>query len=280
MWFLVNLFMAIWSGAPLTSACPVDWRGVPAREAIAQLGARLSVEFVVDDSVDAKQLEKDIRLSASHLTGEQAFRWAARLAGLEAIEVEGAILLISPQRGKVGQDPPYGLAGVRHRPADDRAAWAALRGKRAAVAWKDTPLSRIGKDISAGFGVDAIFHEAILAEPVLITLEHPDVDLEAVCRTLSNQTAATAEYLDGAIWIHPASSAGDKPPDSMPALLPDHPDSTGGGQGQPGRVGLDPPYYYPGRSAAGNGRPRGSLDPELVGAVKVSGWCERCGLPC
>ena len=64
--------------SPLKGPCPVDWRGERLGEALPELAGRLAVPYILDASVDAVALAARVRMSARHLTGEQAFRWPPR----------------------------------------------------------------------------------------------------------------------------------------------------------------------------------------------------------
>ena len=82
----------------LAQPCPIDWRATRLSDAIRQMSERLGVPYVVDSSVTDAILERPVRLAATHLSGRQAFRWTVRVADLDAILVNGAMLIAEPER--------------------------------------------------------------------------------------------------------------------------------------------------------------------------------------
>jgi hypothetical protein len=183
--------------------CSGDWRGVPLNKALQDVSRRCQVKYLADASLPAEAMEREVRLSVRHLTGQQAARWLARLAGLESIEVEGSLVLATPQRAKlIARELSPGDAGQRAKA--DANTWRSLKGRRSAVNWDQTPLSRVASDVSTWFGVDVIYHPDLLSEPLLVTVSRPDADMAQVAAALADQLHATVEFLDGALWVHPS----------------------------------------------------------------------------
>lgn len=205
--------------APLDEPHPVEWRGIPLREVFDQLAHELKTPYVVDRAVPAEAMEQRIRLYAAHLTGGQAFRWAARLAGLEAVVRDGMVLLAPPQNlprlwRLAGESPAEAAsAAERRRMLDER---------RINVTWIDMPLSSIARDISARLGIDVIFHPAILSAGGLVHFEDPDASLKTIRGVLEQQLKAQSEIFDGALWVVPADLEPDIPA-TRPAVAVDAP---------------------------------------------------------
>lgn len=207
-WMLLGLQAAALPGA-LDQACPVEFRGARLTDALGTLSGKLGVTYVFGGGLQPAVMEKEIRLTATHLTGQQAFRWLARLAGLEAVLVDGAFL-IAPAKDL----PTVWCAEWRSRPDT---TWQAARTRRADIRWQDTPPARVAADISAGFGIDVIFHSDLLEEPPLVELQLAGATLEAVRESLAKQIGAVVEPFDGALYVHPASA--NIAPVSAPAAV-------------------------------------------------------------
>ena len=215
----------------LDQPCPIEWRATPLGQAVQNLAERLSVPYVLDTSVTDEMLKGPVRLVAAHLTGRQAFRWTARSVGLDAVLVDGAMLIAKPDRlpltwratgiagGEPGQEPSPG----GNPPAADsdrstaraanqrRSPWEQAQTRPAELTWVDAPLSRVARDISVQFGVDAVFDPIILAQEPLVRLEGTGLDWASVRKVLAEQLRATSRYDDGALWIEPAGAAGSGP---------------------------------------------------------------------
>ncbi len=200
----------------LERVCPVDWRGVPLREALVGLAGRLEVAHILDPSVDPAALDRNVRMSAWHLTGEQGFRWLARSAGLAAVLVDGTFLVAAEDRlPVVWRAAGKGLAT---RPAEeDDARWQRVRGRRADIHWVDAPLSGVARDVAGVFEVDVIFHPAILTDQRLVCLDASQVGLDGVFGVLAEQLGARVGFLDGAVWVCPADDTSPRLPATAPA---------------------------------------------------------------
>ncbi len=248
----LELGLAACLAAPTTQPVEVDLRGEAVGAAIAELAGRLETTCVLDESLDRSAWTAPVRFYARHLTGEQALRWLARLAELEAVRADG-ILLITRPRETV---EPAAVAD-RHV----QAAWAALATRTGTVKWVDAPLSRVARDVAEAFGVDLIPHPSLLAASLLVDQESESATLAEVCRALEEQLSARALYLDGAIaltgadagpaWAHGAIPCAPPatPPASQPAEGP--PSRPAGTQHEPG-----PPFRLLGlplKTAAGRG---------------------------
>ena len=202
---------AVRAASSLEAPCPVDWRAVPLSEAVRDLANRLEVPYLLDESVTEQMLAEPVRLSALHLSGRQAFRWTARVGGLEAVLVDHSMVIASPDRlprlwrlaGRIGEaETSPGGTGQGSRPA---------RGGKADLEWVDAPLSRVARDVATRYGVDLLFHPAILREEPLLRLEGSSLDLEAVRGALTTQLHAVARYDDGVLWVEPAALAQSRP---------------------------------------------------------------------
>ena len=77
---LVVVVQAVWPAfVAAQSAHVVQWRGTSVGAALAELADRLNMRMIMDRSLRQADLDRPVRMSARHLTGEQAFRWTARL---------------------------------------------------------------------------------------------------------------------------------------------------------------------------------------------------------
>lgn len=216
MFFLLAL-----AGAPLALSSPVfaaderleapvsvDWRGLPLRRVLNQLAQAAGTPYRLDDEAPPGALDRRVRLFAAHLTARQAFRWAARLAGLEAVVREDLVWIAPPRKlpriwrltGGSALEPP----GWKER-------LEALNQRRESVAWIDTPLSGVARDLSRRFGIDVVFHPDILAEEPLLHLEIPDASLERIRTALQDQLQARTALMDGALWVAPSDVELDEP---------------------------------------------------------------------
>ncbi|MCL2329991.1 MAG: hypothetical protein FWC56_01660, partial [Phycisphaerae bacterium] len=177
----------------LDRPCSVDWVDVPLAHAMDDLADRLGLSYVLDSSVTEAMFARPIQLRAHHLTGRQAFRWTARVAGLDAIWVDGAMLVAVPERlprtwQRFGTDARDLLAGGERAGGDgqtnqamaDRLTVAGAR--RVDFDWVDVSLGQVIRDVSAAFGVDVVFHPAITAENPLIRLRGVELNLRAFRR--------------------------------------------------------------------------------------------------
>jgi hypothetical protein len=190
----------------LKDACPILYRGTPFRTALAELADRLGVRYILDASIPAAILDEPVRMSALHLTGDQAFRWLARIGGVTAVLVDG-MFLVAPDDRLPAVWRATGTSSPSQRSLDE-ARLARLNTRRADIEWVDAPLSGVAEDVSGLFGVDVIFHPALLADSKLIYLKEAGVSLEAVREALARQLGARTEFYDGALWVCPA----DEPP--------------------------------------------------------------------
>lgn len=185
----------------LNEVCPVTWRGTPLREAFAELAERLGVRYILDSSIPPAALDEPVRLSAGHLTGQQAFRWLARIGGLSAVLVDGVFLVAAEDR----LPAVWRLTGTGFLPdrPSEAARWAKVNARKADINWVDAPLAGVAEDVAALFGVDLLFHPALLADPKLLYVRENGVDLDRVREVVSRQLKARTTLYDGALWVHP-----------------------------------------------------------------------------
>lgn len=185
----------------LNATCPVVWRGTPLKEALAELADRLGVRYILDAAIPAALLEEPVRMSAQHLTGQQAFRWLARTGGVSAVLVDGMFLVAPDDRLPLTWQV-IGAATPGQR-ASEEARWARIDARRMDVTWIDTPLTGVAEDVSSLFGVDVIYHPAIQADPKLVYMRESGVGLERVREVLGRQLNVRTELYDGAMWVYP-----------------------------------------------------------------------------
>lgn len=186
----------------LNEVCPVTWRGTPLREALGELADRLGARYILDSSIPAASLTEPVRISASHLTGQQAFRWLARTGGLSAVLVDG-VFLVSTEDRLPALWRLTGTGVLADRPSEE-ARWAKVNDKRADINWVDAPLTGVAEDVAALFGVDVLYHPTLLADPKLLYMRETGVNLERVREVLGRQLKARTTLYDGALWVHPA----------------------------------------------------------------------------
>lgn len=197
------------ASSPAETSIAVEWRGAPLSLILADLSTKLSTPYLVDPSVPEGAMDRRIRFMAAHLSGAQAFRWAARLAGLEAA-VRGDIVLIGPPEIL----PKAWRIAALPTPADEE-RFRAAESRQAAITWIDAPLSSVARDISTQFGIDVAFHADITAEQGLVQLEQSQATLESIRRAIETQLNARTSFFDGLLWVRPAAV-----PDPLPATRP------------------------------------------------------------
>jgi hypothetical protein len=189
----------------LESNCVVQWRGETLDGALSQLAERLGARYIIDASVAETDLSSLVRMSATHLTGEQAFRWLARSAGLQAVLV-GEVFIIAAGNRLPTVWRVTGRGGTERLPAPaNEPAWSELMTRTADVAWGDAPLPGVASDVASGFRVDLIVHPLVLAANDLVHYEQADATLEQVRSALAEELGCKISYIDGALWAHPAS---------------------------------------------------------------------------
>ncbi len=190
-------------GANLEAPCPLDLRAVPLGQALSDLCSRLGVAHLVDPLVPSAALQTPVRIAAAHLTGEEALRWVARAGGLEAVFVEETLLVAVPERlGRVWRVAGSGFSPVAGQAAAERVRRACRQ--RADLAWTDTPVTRVARDVSAAFGIDLVVHPAVLADAPMISVQSAGTDLEGLIRVLEAQLGCVAGVFDGVIYARPA----------------------------------------------------------------------------
>ncbi|MGQ9650746.1 MAG: hypothetical protein ACUVXJ_11605 [Phycisphaerae bacterium] len=185
----------------LNEVCPVTWRGTPLRQAFAELAERLDIRYILDSSIPPAALDEPVRLSASHLSGQQAFRWLARIGGLSAVLVDGVFLVAAEDRLPVVWRLT-GTGALPDRPSEE-ARWAKVNARKVDINWVDAPLTGVAEDVAALFGVDLLYHPALLADPKLLYMRETGVNLERVREVVSRQLKAHTSLYDGALWVHP-----------------------------------------------------------------------------
>lgn len=185
----------------LNEVCPVTWRGTPLREALAELAERLGVRYILDSSIPAAALAEPVRISATHLTGQQVFRWLARTGGFSAALVDGVFLVAAEDRLPAIWRMS-GTSALTDRPPEE-ARWAKVNAKRADINWVDAPLTGVAEDVSALFGVDVLYHPTLLADPKLLYMRETGVSFERVREIVGRQLKAQTTLYDGALWVHP-----------------------------------------------------------------------------
>ena len=100
-WLLIVLLAAGARFAPaaaLDEIYPVEWRNVPFKQAVEELAGQYSLPVLFDASVTPEIAQAPVRLFARHLTGRQALKWLARWGGVEAVFVDGSLLIARPER--------------------------------------------------------------------------------------------------------------------------------------------------------------------------------------
>jgi hypothetical protein len=205
----------------LDSAYPVDWRGVPLRAVLDEWSRNVNVPYMLDSAVSPEAADRRIRLYAEHLTGRQVLRWAARLAGLEAVFREGVVLVAPPQK----LPRLWRLTDGRAVGGPSQEQWLHdLAQRRPSITWIDAPLSTVGRAISSDFGIDVVFHPDVLSDGGLVHLESAETSLDAVRAALEDQLKTRTFVDDGALWVVPASQRVDEPTsrpgDTSPMPLP------------------------------------------------------------
>ncbi len=76
----------------------VSYRGEPLGDVLMQLSREVGSTYIIDPHVDGELLRGRVRMAAEHLTAAEIVRWLARDVGLEAVLVEGTMLLAPPER--------------------------------------------------------------------------------------------------------------------------------------------------------------------------------------
>lgn len=185
----------------LNDVCPVEWRGTPLRQALGELAERLGVRYILDASIPATVLDEPVRMSAVHLTGQQAFRWLARMGGISAVLVED-VFLVAPDDRLPAMWRMTGTGSPSQR-ASEEAKWARANAKRVDVNWVDAPLAGVAEDVRGLFGIDLLFHPLLLAEPKLVYLRETGINLDRFREVLGRQLNARTELFDGALWAYP-----------------------------------------------------------------------------
>lgn len=214
----------------------IEFRGVPARDALRQVGEAAGARVILARQIPPEQLDRDVRVELEHVTPEQAVRWIARLAGLEAITTSEGLYVLTPgQLAARGRKPEGGapvlLAGrlrgdtTRYETTlpDEAVEPFELSG---AIFWQDTPITRVASDVARIFGVDLIVDPAIAEDAPLLEWEEPETDLRQVCRFLSQQLSARIVYQDGVLYAtalevttQPAGDAAVDVPGSRPSFI-------------------------------------------------------------
>ena len=203
------------ASADIDEPYPVDWQGVPLADALRELADRYELLCVLDGAVPDEAAHVRVRMFASHLTARQALRYLARWADLESVFHDDTVLLAPPER----------LPRTWRHQADRDAAPSADRqaevlfARSGKVDWIDAPLSLVARDVSATFGVDVIFHRALIAAQKIVHLPETTATLREICGNLSEQLEATHAYRDGAIWVYPPSAEPRTRP-AQPATIP------------------------------------------------------------
>jgi type II secretory pathway component GspD/PulD (secretin) len=207
---------------PSDPVYPVDWRGTSLRSVLDDLSRHLGLAYVIDSAAPQEALDQRLRLQADHLTRQQALRWAARLAGLEAVVRDDTIFIASPDRlprlWRLSATPATSPAGLDQ--------FQALEQTRASITWIDAPLSSIGRDVSANFGIDVVFHRELLAEEGLVHLESAEASLATIRQAMEAQLKTKVYMYDGAVWVVPEAVSPDVPATQPSAVqsLPAAPD--------------------------------------------------------
>ena len=257
------------------------------KEALLELSGRLSLPYILDDSVPTDVLERPIRLTARHLTGQQTLRWLARMVDLEAVVVEGTVLLAPAER----LPQTWRLTGTGDAPPrnSDLERWQTTLNQSISVQWMDVPLSRVARDLEEQMGFDVIFAPSVLEQGDLIRLEEPKITVEATIRHLSEILNVRADFMDGALWFH----SGREPIFRAPArstTVPTVPDS-GPAEGMDRMIQLDeslsswsaladrlaeklgarPQIEIPAGTGAPDIQAAGSID-DILEAGQLMGW--------
>jgi len=218
--FILFFTMTLADTGPLEQICPVEWRGQEVSAAFSELELRLGLHIMIDPKVDKTQFQREIRLSASHLTGTQVLQWLGRLSDLK-VQVGEKTVIVMPSSGSSRGLVPVGPDAAKSGPGRPN-VWSSVASRRAGIHWKDTPLSRVAGDISSGFAVDVIYDGGVLEDAGMVTLDHPSVDLQQVCHDLAEQLQASVEFVDGALWVHRGQDVNGPPwPSTQPKKAAD-----------------------------------------------------------
>ncbi len=194
----------------LDELCPIEWRNVPLNQAMEELSGRFHLPVLFDESVAPELSRTPVRLFTRHLTGRQAICWLARWAGLDAVFVEGGLLIARPERLPSiwrGEMP----LSAASQPAPN-APWKAVRDRTADLEWVDAPLSLVARDVSLRFGIDLIIHSGILKEETLVNYQQVGATLAQVCDAIAGQLNAAIDLLDAALWVYPRPNAAQSGP--------------------------------------------------------------------
>ncbi len=190
--------------------CPLDLRAVPLRQALTDLCSRLGVAYLLDPAVPSEALDRPVRIAAVHLTGQEALRWVARAAGLEAVFVEETLLVTVPERlGRVWHAGGSGVSPEGGQASAERVRRARLR--RADLVWTDTPITRVARDVSAAFGIDLVVHPAVLADSPMISLESAATDLDGLIHALQDRLGCAVDVFDGVLYARPRTGSATPP---------------------------------------------------------------------
>lgn len=202
----------------LDELCPIEWRNVPLHQAMEELSGRFHLPVLFDESVTPELSRTPVRLFTRHLTGMQAIRWLARWAGLDAVFVEGGLLVARPERlPSIWQGEMPLSAASQPAPGGH---WKAVRDRTADLEWVDAPLSLVSRDVSLRFGLDLIVHPGILKEEILVNYQQVGATLAQVCDAIAGQLNAAVDWVDGALWVYPRPHAAQSGPAPQPLPAP------------------------------------------------------------
>jgi len=217
-WLLIVLLAAGARFAPaaaLDEIYPVEWRNVPFKQAVEELAGQYSLPVLFDASVTPEIAQAPVRLFARHLTGRQALKWLARWGGVEAVFVDGSLLIARPERlPRIWQKEVAASVGSQPAP---QAPWLAIRDRLADLEWVDAPLSLVARDVSTRFGIDLIIHPEVLKAEHLINLQQTGITLGQLCDSLASQLEAGVDIADGALWVRPRGDLAATQPGTQPA---------------------------------------------------------------
>ncbi len=215
----------------LEQPCPIEWRGQSLKEALDQLSTRLGVPWIRDQAVSDQRLEARVRFYAAHLNGRQAFRWTARLAGLDAVltsHLRGnrPVILVAEASRLPRSWMASGSAGGLSASPEQAARWSGLQARRADVEWIDLPMTQVGREMATLFGVDLAVSPDITDQVDMVHIELGQATVGDVLTELGRQLKGSARFEDGLVWLssgaasRPAGAKEETPPTLTGARWP------------------------------------------------------------
>ncbi len=183
---------------------PVSFRGVPWREAVAQVADAVGAAYTLERSLTPDALNQPVRLTAEYLTADEVLRWLARWVGAGVIRVGDEYVFGRPEtwpsawrvRANIScVSPPVDAASGR----DQRAR--AAEDRLGDVEWSDQTPSAALAEVRSEYGIDIIVEPAILGREELLTMTHKQVRLGELLTEMARVWDAVWVYEDGAFVL-------------------------------------------------------------------------------